>query len=154
MFKVFKNLIRIFFLVIIFFSCSKSGIIIAKYENGALYLKESVEEFNNLSENQKKELNNDDGYYRFIRKIALERIILDNAYKDGIDRSDNFKNLLEKAKKNTAFEILKKKNVVDKIVVGKEDYAKYKKRYEPFPDCPQFSFLSHREAPRKGSQES
>lgn len=130
MFEFFKKFIIIILFILFLFSCNNSKTIIAKYDIGALYLKESVDEFNNLPETQKKELNNDDGYYRFIRKMALERIILDNAYKNEIDKSDNFKNMLEKAKKNTAFEVLKKKNVVDKIIVGKEDYKKYKKRYE------------------------
>ena len=93
-------------------------------------MKEAVDEFNNLSETSKKDLNNEEGYFRFIRKIALERIILDKAYKDGLDKDQYVLSMIEKAKKETAFEILKKKNIVDKIIVGNDDYKKYKKRYE------------------------
>ena len=131
MFNFFKN----FTIIIIFISLlncagSKAKLKIAEYNNGFIYLKEAVEEFNNLSKTSKEQLNNEDGYYRFIRKIALEKIVLDNAYKANLDRDQYVIDMIEKAKKETAFEILKKKNIVDKIVVGKDDYKKYKKRYE------------------------
>ncbi len=129
--KIYKSII-IIILFVSFLNCTGNKIkkVIAEYNSGVVYLKEAVEEFNDLSDSQKKDLNNEDGYYRFIRSMAIQRIVLDNAYKDGLDNDKEVKNAIDRAKKETAFEILKKKNVVDKIVVGKEDYKKYKKRYE------------------------
>lgn len=113
--------------------CCGSGINkkkIAEFKSGAVYFSEALDELNKMPNDKKTRLVDYDECYRFVRKIALEKIMLDKAYKEELDKEKIINDSLEKIKKNTAFEVLKKKNITDKIDVVKEDYRDYKKRYE------------------------
>ena len=130
-----KEVIRFIFLFFIFLGLiccinNSSKVIVSRYDNGVVYLSEAIDEYNNLTSKDKNQMNDIDEYFRLVRKVALEKIILDKAYEQGLDKEDSIKIRLKKIKKDVGFEILQKKNVLDKIVIGDIDYKKYKKKYE------------------------
>jgi parvulin-like peptidyl-prolyl isomerase len=129
--SIIKSLLLLFF-VFSFFTCKadQSKIIIAKFDSGYVNLKEVIEEYNNLSPDEKSKYNNNDDLFRLVRKIALEKIIISKSKKDGIENEKEFLDKIESSKKNIGYNILKKKNVLDKINITETDYAKYKKTYE------------------------
>jgi len=119
----------------ILFSCAKdyNKIIIAKFDNGNVTLKEAIYEYNSLSESAKQDMNSKPNfkneYFKLVRKIALEKILYIEAVEKGIDKEEEFIKKLEETKKNIVFDILKKRNVTDRIKIIESDYAPYKKLY-------------------------
>lgn len=127
------NKIHISFVLIILLllSCGKdfSKIKVATYSGGAISAKSLLDEYAGLSEDEKKSTKSYDDFYKLVRKIALEKIIIENAVRDGLDRRDDFINKIEETKNSIGFEILKKKNVTDKILIVENDFLRYKKAY-------------------------
>jgi len=113
-------------------SCAKDSdkVVIADFKSGVVTLKEAISEYKNLAEQDRVKYKNNDDYFRIIRKVALEKIVIDKAIEDGLLRDDEFVNRVNESKKNIAYNILKKKNVLDKISINETDYEKYKKSYE------------------------
>ncbi|HPO50267.1 MAG TPA: peptidylprolyl isomerase [Spirochaetota bacterium] len=114
------------------FSCAgdPSKIVIAKFDSGVVNLKEAKDEYSKISDQDKSKYKSDEDYFRLVRKIALEKIMIQAAYKSGVAEEEEFVKRFEESKKNIAYNILKKKNVLDKITVTEADYEKYKKSYE------------------------
>jgi len=126
-----KKIIFISFFIFLLILCSCfNNKIVAKYKTGSLYLNEAVDRFNKMNDGEKKNYVNEDDYYKFIRNISLEKIILDKAYDEGLDSSNELNKRLEISKNDIAFRLIKKKNVIDKITIEKNDYNKYLKTYE------------------------
>jgi parvulin-like peptidyl-prolyl isomerase len=124
--------IKFIFFVLVFtilmFSC-KNKDKVAVFNDGYVCHYEVIDRFKSLSVEDKKNINTDDDIYKFIRKIALEKIILDKAIKENFDKKDSLIKELEKSKKQIGFDILKKRNVIDKISINRDDYKKYTKTY-------------------------
>ncbi|OHD10248.1 MAG: hypothetical protein A2086_00610 [Spirochaetes bacterium GWD1_27_9] len=122
------------FLFVLFVSCNStsSKLIIAKYDSGIVNLEDVIDSYRILSDSDKSKIKTKDEYFRFVRKVALEKIIIDNATKDGLLNDATFMSKLEEAKTNASYDILKKKNVLDKINITEADYNKYKKIYEVY----------------------
>ncbi|HOV15578.1 MAG TPA: peptidylprolyl isomerase, partial [Spirochaetota bacterium] len=124
--------INYFLLFFLFFSCTtnSSKIILARYDKGVVNLQEAIDEYKNLSEQDKQKYKSDEDYFKLVRKVALEKIMIDKAIQDGLLKEDEFIKKFEETKKNIAYNILKKKHVLDKITITETDYEKYKKSYE------------------------
>ena len=104
--------------------------VIAGYNNNKIYLSEALKAYNDLDFESKSRISSTDECFRFVRRIALEKIILEKAKEEKFDKSKSIQDKVEKAKKIISFEILKKKNVTDKITLGSDDYKKYALRYK------------------------
>lgn len=119
------------FLFPIFFSCSGdfNKVIIARFDNGYVTLKEAIDEYYTLSEKNREEIKTKNDYFKHVRKIALEKILLLDAIEQGLDKEEEFIKKIEETKEKIAFDILKKKNIYDKIRIVEADYSKYKKLY-------------------------
>ncbi|HOJ64540.1 MAG TPA: peptidylprolyl isomerase [Spirochaetota bacterium] len=118
------------FILILGISCSNDEkIIIARFDNGYVTLKEAINEYDNLSDKTKEEIKTKNDYFKHVRKIALEKILLLEALEQGLDKEEKFVKKIEETKKKIAFDLLKKRNVTDKIKIVESDYAKYRKLY-------------------------
>ena len=127
------NKIHISFIIIILLllSCGKdySKIKVATYSGGAISAKNLLDEYRVLSEDEKKITKSFDDFYKLVRQIALEKIIIENAVRDGLDKRDDFIGKIEETKNSIGFEMLKKKNVTDKILIVENEFLRYKKVY-------------------------
>jgi parvulin-like peptidyl-prolyl isomerase len=129
---VFKLLIFFFAFSILSCSQNQSKIIVGKFDSGTVNLKESIDEYNTLSFDEKQKYSTNDDFSRLTRKVALEKIIYNKALKDGLDNDKAFLDGMEETKKNIGFAVLKKKNVSDKVNITESDYIKYTKNYEVY----------------------
>ena len=126
--RILLKRINIVLLLILLICCGSSinKKKIAEFKSGFVYFSEALDELNKLSNDKKARLVDYDECYRFVRKIALEKIMLDKAYKEELDKVKSINDSLEKIKKNTAYEILKKKNITEKLM----NPANYWKDYQ------------------------
>lgn len=122
----------LFFLILLscFISCANRNVEVAKYDGGAVMKDEISHLINSMSVQELNHLQTKDDYFRFVRKIALERIILEEINKTGLAEQPEIQEKLASIRRNTAFEILHKKNVLDKIKIVESDYSDYSTIYE------------------------
>lgn len=122
----------LFFLILLFcfVSCANRNSEVAKYDGGMVMKDEISHLINGMSARELDHLQTKDDYFRFVRKIALERIILEEAEKTGLTQQADIREKLSSIRRNTAFEILHKKNVLDKIKIVESDYSDYSTIYE------------------------
>jgi len=132
--KINTLVFLVFFSAFAFFSCKAdpAKVVVASFDSGSVTLKESLDEYKNLSDEEKKSYKNKEDLSKFVRKIVLEKIIVKKAVQDSFDKNDTFINKIEETKNNIAYSILKKRNVTSKINITEADYAKYKKIYEVY----------------------
>ena len=117
-----------------FSSCKNNPdkIIVADFKGNNLSVSDVLDKYNMLDDESKKEITDEEGYYRFIRKIALEKIILDKLHEENYQEKEKNIKDIERIRKDSAFQILLKNNVDSKVSIIKEDYQKYRKRYTLF----------------------
>ncbi|MBN2546782.1 MAG: peptidylprolyl isomerase [Spirochaetes bacterium] len=125
-FFIFLN----FFLT--FISCSEKidNLNIAVFTSGNVTFKEALEQYANMSIEDKNKFKDMDEYFRFIRKIALEKIILNRAYKDKLDQEISVKSKIKEAELKGAKELVFEKFINSKIVITENHYKKYSKVYD------------------------
>lgn len=114
------------------YSCvSKSSKnIIAKYDSGVVYISEAIAEFKKLSKEEQKEFKDIEEYFRLVRKIALEKIILNNALIEGYFELDETKKKIKEIKAEEALNVFHDNYIRKKVKVKKSDYAEYENCYE------------------------
>ena len=62
------------FILILGISCSNDEkIIIARFDNGYVTLKEAINEYDNLSDKTKEEIKTKNDYFKHVRKIHLKK---------------------------------------------------------------------------------
>lgn len=103
--------------------------ITATYDGGFITFKDMNVEIDGYAEKEKSELTSKNDFVKIARKLALENILINEAIKSGISQDPDFKEKVQDSKNNIGFEILKKKNVSDKIFIVETDYYRYKKIY-------------------------
>jgi hypothetical protein len=111
-------------------SCSKRNVEVAQYDGGVVMRNELSQIISGMSVRELDNLQNKDDYYKFVRKIALEQIILKEVEKSGLLNEPEIQEKLSSIRRNTAFEILHARNVIDKIKVVEGDYAEYSTVYD------------------------
>ncbi len=116
-------------LAFLFLECSFNNKIIARFDGGFVTIQEAIDEYTILSEETKATIKTKNDYFKHVRKIALEKIIIKEAIEQEIDKDEDFIKSLEEKKKDIAFDILKKRNVYEKIKITEADYSKYKNLY-------------------------
>ena len=120
----------IFILLILFVSCdSDDNRIVATYDGGFVTFKDMKVEIDGYTDPEKSNLSSKNDFAKVARKLALENILIKDAINSGISQNTEFLERLQDSKNNIGFEILKKKNVTDKIFVAETDYYRYKKIY-------------------------
>lgn len=122
----------LFFLISMFcfFSCGNSNVEVAKFDGGSLAKNELSKIINGMGIQELNHLQTKDDYFKFVRKIALEQIILMEVNKTGLLDETEIQDKLASIHRKTAFEILHTKNVIDKIKIVESDYSKYSTIYE------------------------
>ena len=127
------NLKTLVFIIIfsLIFSCSKKGdnSTIAEFDTGTITLNEVVKTYNELSQSEKDRIKNKDDAYKFVRRLALERIIIDRAKEDRLNQTEDYENRMKEVRNTTAYNYLKNKNVVSKIKIDEADLNKYSKKF-------------------------
>ena len=120
----------LFFIFLVFcsISCGKANVEVARFDGGVVTKNELSQIIGRMSVQELDHLQTKEDYFRFVRKIALEQIILKEA--SGLLDVPEVQKKLASIRRNTAFEILHKRNVLDKIKVVEGDYAKYSTIYE------------------------
>lgn len=120
----------IFILLILFVSCgSDDNRIVATYDGGFVTFKDMKVEIDGYTDLEKSNLSSKNDFAKVARKLALENILIKDANNSGISQDTEFLERLQDSKNNIGFEILKKKNVLDKIFIVETDYYRYKKIY-------------------------
>ena len=122
----------LFFIFLVFcsISCGKANVEVAGFDGGVVTKNELSQIIGRMSVQELDHLQTKEDYFRFVRKIALEQIILKEANESGLLDVPEVQKKLASIRRNTAFEILHKRNVLDKIKVVEGDYAKYSTIYE------------------------
>jgi parvulin-like peptidyl-prolyl isomerase len=103
---------------------------VAKYDNGFVTYGEVQESYRALTDDERAKFTNTNEYFKFVRQIALEKIIVDKAVNEGLADTKDFVSKIEDIKKKTVYNLLKKNKVLDKINISEADYARYKKKYD------------------------
>ena len=103
---------------------------VAKYDNGFVTYGEVISEYGSLNDEEKSKFTDINEFFKLARQIALQKIIVDKAVNEGLADTKEFISRMEDVKKKTVYNLLKKKNVYDKINITETDYARYKKSYE------------------------
>ncbi|HPY88542.1 MAG TPA: peptidylprolyl isomerase [Spirochaetota bacterium] len=117
-------------LICLFVGCgSNDNRIVATYDGGFITFKDMKVEIDGYTNKEKSELSSNNDFVKVARKLALENILLEEAINSGISQESEFKEKLQDSRNNIGFEILKKKNVLDKIFIVEADYHRYKKIY-------------------------
>ena len=122
----------LFFIFLVFcsISCGKANVEVAGFDGGVVTKNELSQIIGRMSVQELDHLQTKEDYFRFVRKIALEQIILKEANESGLLDVPEVQKKLASIRRNAAFEILHKRNVLDKIKVVEGDYAKYSTIYE------------------------
>lgn len=111
-------------------SCSDDKTIVATFQGGEIPLSDLTQLVSKLTKEERSHLKTEDDYFKFVRKVAIEKIILNEVYKSGLDKKTDIQEKIESIKKSTAFDILRDKNVIQKVKVLESDYQKYTNIYE------------------------
>ncbi len=127
--KIFRFAFLFVFLIIL--SCT-NDFDVATYNGGGLSLSDLLKINSILSDTEKENLKTRDDCYKFIRKIALEKIILHEAVKTGLDKEPKIIDKITGIKQSVAFDLLRDKNVITKVKVVASDYEKYSNIYEVY----------------------
>ncbi|HBD94573.1 MAG: hypothetical protein A2015_14305 [Spirochaetes bacterium GWF1_31_7] len=127
--KIFRFVFLFVFLIV--FSCT-NDFDVATYNGGSVSLSDLLKINSILSDTEKENLKTRDDCYKFIRKIALEKIILDEAAKTGLDKEPKIIDKITGIKQSVAFDLLRDKNVISKVKVVASDYEKYSNIYEVY----------------------
>lgn len=131
-----KNFMRSFFVFLgfvslfSFCSCSRRKMEVAKFDGGAVSLSELLSVVEQLGEKEKNNLKTKEQCYQFVRKIALEQILLKEVFHKGMDQLPEIQENLDSIRRNVAFNVLHEKNVLQKLKVVERDYEKYTDIYE------------------------
>ena len=96
---------------------------------GVILQEEFLAEYNGYGQDEKSQIKTYDDYFKIVRKLALKKIIYKHALDAQFDRKPELEAKLIEAKKNIGYEIMRKRNVLDKIQVLESDFNKYKKSY-------------------------
>lgn len=122
----------LFFLILLFcfISCANRNVEVAEYDGGTIMKDEISRLINGMGVRELDHLQTKDDYFRFVRKIALEQIILKEVDRTGLAEQPDIREKLYSIRRNTAFEILHKRNVLDKIKIVESDYSDYSTVYE------------------------
>lgn len=122
----------LFFLILLFcfISCANRNVEVAKYDGGTVMKDEISHLINSMGIRELDHLQTKDDYFKFVRKVALERIILKEVNRTELTKQPDIQEKLSSIRRNTAFEILHKKNVLDKIKIVESDYSDYSTIYE------------------------
>ncbi|MCG8569268.1 MAG: peptidylprolyl isomerase [Spirochaetes bacterium] len=128
--KVLFCLITILFFII---SCKEDksiNLTVARFDNGEITISETITRYNKLSSEEKKALETRDDYFRFVRRIALEKIIIHRAKEQNLDQAEDFKKISQRIKSRVGYEIIRQKNILDKVKINEADYQPYLKTFE------------------------
>ena len=127
------NFKSLFFIVIVslIFSCSKKddNLVIAEFDTGTIVLTEAIKNYEGLTQSEKERIKNRDDAYKYIRRLALERIIIDRAKEDKLNQTEDYENRMKEVRNTTAYNYLKNKNVISKIKIDETDLNKYGKKF-------------------------
>ncbi len=127
-----KRFYSLIFIIMILVGCGGrdyAKTVLATSDGGVVTGQDFFDEYNAYSRQEKSEIKTYDDYYKIVRKLALKKIIYAHALAAGLDRKPEVEAKLTEAKKNIGYEIMHKRNVLDKIQVLESDFNKYKKSY-------------------------
>lgn len=127
-------IVRNFLIFIVFtllFSCGMSkNTEIARYDKGSITVEDFYHYYNKLSDKQLEAFDDRADYINFVRKIALEKMIYQNAIEKGYDENEELISYQNQRDKSFAFDLIQKKYIDDKIQINPSDYEPYTDEYE------------------------
>lgn len=134
--------------LIALFSCGNKDFDVALYDDGSVSLSELLKITGSMTDSDKQNLTTKEDCFSFIRKIALEKIILEEVEKVGLDKEPEISDKIAQIKRSAAFNILRQKNVLDKVRVVRSDYDKYSNIYEVYHIVKRTDVLDERQLKR------
>lgn len=122
----------LFAAVILLFSCKEdyAAVAVAEYNGGNVTFSEIKERYERMSAEERSSINDREDYFKLVRQIALEEIILLHSAELKMDEESEFQTEIKALEQKVGYELLKKKNVLDKIAVVESDYKRYRTTYE------------------------
>ncbi len=125
-----KNIFVLLSLTVLIISCGNSKAVVATYKSGNVTVGEIEDIFKNIPMEEKVKMQSVEDFYKLARKVAIEKIILNESEKNGLRDDKTVLKEIEVLKKELLFDKLREKNVLSKVKVTEDDYHKYKKIYE------------------------
>ena len=126
------SIIFITILLSLFIGCGKNydKLTLGTSSYGTVTGADFFAEYESYSQEERQNVKTYDDYYKIVRKLALKQIIYRHALNEKLQNEPDIQTMLTEAQKNIGFDILRQKNVLDKIRITEADYSPYRKTYD------------------------